>query len=243
MISIIIPALNEEDTIEETIRQFEALSLPHEVIVSDGGSGDKTVETSRRFTDKVVSQEKGSRSTIAKNRNNGAKLSEAEYLAFVDAGVSIPDINGFFERAMLYFQKRPKLVGLTVRIRVFPAAESFMDKLVFGIMNFNFFVLNNFLHIGIAQGKFQMVRRSAFEKVGGFREDLPAAEDQVFFYNLSKIGRTMIATELRVYHSGRRAHALGWPKLLLIWWRDSLWLLLFNRTYSKNWEQAKSRQK
>jgi glycosyltransferase involved in cell wall biosynthesis len=243
MISIIIPALNEEKTIEETLRQFEALSLPHEIIVADGGSTDKTADISRKLADKVAVQQEVPRPSIAKNRNNGANLAEGEYLVFVDAGVLIPGVDKFFNRALSHFETNPKLVGLTSQIRVFPEAESFMDRLVFGIMNFNFLILNNFLHIGIAQGKFQMVRKNAFEKIGGFREDLAAAEDQVFFYNLSKIGRTMIDFGLKVYHSGRRAHAIGWPKLLLIWWRDSLWLLLFDRTYSKNWEQAKPRQK
>jgi GT2 family glycosyltransferase len=45
MISIIIPTFNEEKLIESTLLTLtSALTLPHEVIVSDGGSSDRTVE-------------------------------------------------------------------------------------------------------------------------------------------------------------------------------------------------------
>lgn len=242
MISVIIPALNEENTIRQTMEQFRHLSLPHEVIVADGGSKDGTLKIAKELADKVTVNESGVKQTISKNRNNGAKLAEGEYLAFVDAGVSIPDINEFFKRALFHFEKNKKLIALTVGIYVFLESANFMDKLVFGIMTFNFTVFNNFLGIGMAQGKFMLIRREAFVKIGGFREDLPASEDMDLFSRLAKTGRTMIDPKLKVYHSGRRAHAIGWPKLLFTWWRDGLWLLLFNRIYSKSWEQAKEKK-
>ena len=34
------------------------------------------------------------------------------------------------------------------------------------------------------------------------------------FRRLSKIGETMIDPELTVLHSGRRAHQVGWPRLI-----------------------------
>jgi len=55
MISIIIPTLNEAKIIESTLRTLAAtLTLPHEVIVSDGGSTDRTTELAARYANTVV---------------------------------------------------------------------------------------------------------------------------------------------------------------------------------------------
>jgi len=66
--------------------------------------------------------------------------------------------------------------------------------------------------MGEAPGRFQMMRRSAFEKVKGYREDLITREDGDMFARLSKVGRTLYDSKLEVFHSGRRAHAIGWAE-------------------------------
>ncbi len=47
MISVIIPALNEEEPIANVIRAVAATKIPHEVIVVDNGSTDRTAERAR----------------------------------------------------------------------------------------------------------------------------------------------------------------------------------------------------
>ena len=55
MISIIIPTLNEEKIIEATLCTLTStLTIPHEVIVSDGGSSDRTVELAKKYAGAVV---------------------------------------------------------------------------------------------------------------------------------------------------------------------------------------------
>ncbi len=93
------------------------------------------------------------------------------------------------------------------------------------------------LHKGAAQGKFQMIRRDIFEKIGGYNEHLPASEDMELFSRLSRLGKTRIDMKLAIYHPARRAHALGWPKLLLIWNLDALSLLFRGKVISKDWKQ------
>jgi glycosyltransferase involved in cell wall biosynthesis len=56
MISVIIPALNEEEPIAEVVRACLTTGLPSEVIVVDNGSADRTADRARAAGAKVVSE-------------------------------------------------------------------------------------------------------------------------------------------------------------------------------------------
>jgi glycosyltransferase involved in cell wall biosynthesis len=56
MISVIIPALNEEEPIAAVVRECLTTGLPGEVIVVDNGSTDRTAERARAAGAKVVSE-------------------------------------------------------------------------------------------------------------------------------------------------------------------------------------------
>src|SRR5438132_9124015 len=56
MISVIIPALNEEEPIANVIRAVAATKIPHEVIVVDNGSTDRTAERARAAGAGVVAE-------------------------------------------------------------------------------------------------------------------------------------------------------------------------------------------
>jgi len=237
-LSIIIPTLNEEKAIKDTILQFKkGMPCGFELIVSDGGSTDRTVEVVQETgVHKLVTFPKTRKQTIAGNRNNGAMAATGEFLVFCDSGALLHQPEEFMKQALEEFRKNPRLAALTVSVKVFPEVANFMDKAVFGIMNVAFTVLNNGFNRGTAQGKFQMVRRELFMKINGYREDLPSAEDTDLFYRLSRIGDTRVAPKLVIYHGSRRAHALGWPKLLFIWYIDAASLFFFNKVVSKEWK-------
>ena len=56
MISVIIPALNEEEPIAGVVRACLTTGLPGEVIVVDNGSSDRTAECAREAGARVVSE-------------------------------------------------------------------------------------------------------------------------------------------------------------------------------------------
>ena len=59
MISIIIPTYNEEKIIGKTLSELKAkLTLPHEIIVTDDKSKDRTAEIARAYADQVLVPEK-----------------------------------------------------------------------------------------------------------------------------------------------------------------------------------------
>ena len=58
-ISVVIPALNEEEPIAEVVRDVIATRTPREVIVVDNGSTDQTAERARNEGARVVSAPRG----------------------------------------------------------------------------------------------------------------------------------------------------------------------------------------
>jgi glycosyltransferase involved in cell wall biosynthesis len=237
-LSIVIPTLKEEGYIVGTIEQFKALSVPHEVIVSDGGSLDRTVELATPLVNKITVMKDG-KPTPARQRNDGAKLATGEFLAFVDSSVQIPDVENFFSRAIAKFDADPSLTGVTGRQNIFPEIETWADWFFLNCQNLAMRIQNNVLHRGAGTGKFMFMRRKDFEQIHGFREDLVAGEDLDLVLRLSRIGKTEYCSDLQIYYPGRREHGLGWVRLIWIWTINVWWIWLFDKAYNKEWNPVR----
>ena len=55
-VSVIVPALNEAEPIDDVVREVAATSIPDEIIVVDNGSTDRTADTARDAGARVVSE-------------------------------------------------------------------------------------------------------------------------------------------------------------------------------------------
>ncbi len=93
LISIIIITLNEAENLESTInaaRLAAKLSsgwvIPIEIIISDGGSTDGTLEIANKLADKVINAPKGR----YKQLNTGANQSSGDILLFLHADSILP---------------------------------------------------------------------------------------------------------------------------------------------------------
>ena len=236
MISIIVPTRNEEKIIERTLSSLKnKLTIPHELIVSDGNSTDATVSIAQKYADKIIVQDKARPKTIGTGRNQGSESANGEYIVFLDADCSIPNPDDFFTKALDYFEKHPKTVGLCARIKVLKEHSTVLDKIVFACVNITYTFFNNVIGVGACSGEFMMIRKTAFQKVGGFKEHLVVAEDLNLFYTVSRVGRTHLLRSLVVFHTGRRAHRVGWPLLLWEWFTNTL-SLIFRHKSPKEWE-------
>lgn len=90
MISVIIPALNEEATILDCLESLAAQNIPretYEIIVVDGGSSDLTRERAATVADRVISQK---RTGIGGARGDGAEAANGDILVFTDADTRHP---------------------------------------------------------------------------------------------------------------------------------------------------------
>lgn len=235
VISIIIPTLREEQFLERTLKNLKTLQLPHEIIITDGGSTDKTLEIARRYTDKIVVWDQPRRQTFGEAKNAGAALATGKFLVFIDADVIIPEPETFFEEMLAAFNKNPKLVALTVPLQPLSENKSIIDKLFSAPLNYFYVVSNNIFHSGNSSGEFQMVRAEVFKKIGGFSEHLAAGEDNELFRHLAAHGRTLSHRKLHVQHSLRRAHKLGWLRTYGIWTKNGLSVMFRGKAAYKEW--------
>jgi glycosyltransferase involved in cell wall biosynthesis len=237
MLSIIVPTKSEEKVLAKTLGALRGLrSQAYELIVSDGNSTDSTIAIAQEHADVVVQAKPGERQNIAMGKNAGAAAASGRYLVFVDADVQIPNIDYFFDQLVSRFEDDAELVSMTVFMKVFPSHATLSDKLFFTIVNWVYFVSNNILQSGAASGEFQMVRADAFRQVGGFNARFPVGEDNDLFKKLAKIGKTRVAASVHVLHTSRRAHKVGWPTLIALWWLNSLSNKLLGRSFSAEWK-------
>ncbi|MDV2495079.1 MAG: glycosyltransferase [bacterium] len=83
-VSVIIPALNEEETIGDCLVSLLKMDYPpeqREILVVDNGSTDRTAEIVKSFPVRYLREERRGRSYA---RNQGIEASKGEILAFTD---------------------------------------------------------------------------------------------------------------------------------------------------------------
>ncbi len=201
LISIVIPALDEETALE---RCLESTRDPRvaEVVVVDGGSGDRTTEIAARLADRVLLAARGRASQM----NAGAAATTGAILLFLHADTRLP--GGFgdaVERAVA-----GGAVGGRFDVRVRGRHPGF--PLLSAAIN------ARSRWSGIATGDQAIfATREAFAEAGGF-EPVPLMEDVRFSAALKRIG-PVAALHERVSTSGRRWEEHGFVRTVLLMWR------------------------
>ncbi len=196
-ISVVIPALNEEDSIRQLLDDVLSQTLkPAEIIITDGGSTDRTREIIEEFITagapvKLIRVQK---SMPGRARNLAVAESRCEWIAFTDAGITLrpdwleslatkadensadviygtyePIIDSFFTEcaAIAYVPPPFASAGGSVRPRSIVSA---------------------------------LMRRHAWETVGGFPEHLRSAEDLLFMNHIEHAGFAIARTSQARVH-------------------------------------------
>ena len=186
-VSIIVPTLNEELVLENTLTHIQQLS-PHELIVSDGGSNDYTYRIADRFSHRVITGSAGR----ALQMNAGANEATGDLLLFLHADSRIEPES---YRKMLEYMKNPKWIGGAFTLCIESGKWSL--KLIALLANIRS------KYFGVAYGdQGFFVRKEVFKDMNGF-SPIPICEDLDFYYRLRKKGSVILLKE-KAHTSPRR---------------------------------------
>lgn len=199
MISIIVPVLNEERSIEKILSQLNNLDGEKEIIVVDGGSSDNTVEIASKYS--IVVQSKKGR---AKQMNKGAEVAKGDILWFVHSDSII------CEDSLLCIENTIKkgYIGGGFSLYFYDYNTRFM-RFVSKTSNMRARYLG--LYFG-DQGIF--VRKDIFDKIGRYKE-IELMEDWELSERLRKIGK-MKLLDIKIGTSARKFKTEGQFKTLLL---------------------------
>lgn len=244
LISIIIPVYQEEKILEKTLRVYDK-SLLHkhnvELIVSDGGSSDQTVNIAKRYADKVVVHTEQRRQTIAEGRNKGAEVANGDILVFINGDTVPANPDSFLDIISKWFEsdnKLSKASALACAVTVEPSEILFKDRIFYALHNFYVRLLNE-LGMGMGRGECQIVRAEVFKDVKGYNDKLTAGEDFDLFRRIAKKGKVKFTKDLLVHESPRRFRKFGYLRIIISWLINSLSVMMFNRSVSKEWEAVR----
>ncbi|OJX57043.1 MAG: hypothetical protein BGO89_11070 [Candidatus Kapaibacterium thiocyanatum] len=243
-ITIVVPVLQEEKLLERTLGCFpKALRQRYgaELVVSDGGSTDGTLEIADRHADIVVRHTEARRQTIAEGRNNGAAQARGEVLVFINGDTYPADVELFMstiERFAMRSGPYARASALACPVNFPPEERKVADRLFHGFYNTYVRVLNGF-RLGVGRGECQVIRTDVFRAVKGYRQNLAAGEDFDLLARISRRARVRFAPELLVIESPRRFRKFGYFRVLFWWTVNALSVMFTGRSSSDEWEPVR----
>lgn len=181
-ISIVVPAFNEERLLGRSLAEMKSATSAFskhgwesELIVCDNNSTDKTAEIARQAGALVVFEPVNQ---IARARNRGAAAATGDWLIFVDAD-SHPSAELFGEVAGRIVSGDCLAGGTTVRMD----DCSWVARRICGFWN----LLSRSFRL--LAGSFIFCEAATFRAIGGFNEELFAAEELDLSRRLKKLAR------------------------------------------------------
>ncbi|MDX1638164.1 MAG: TIGR04283 family arsenosugar biosynthesis glycosyltransferase [Balneolaceae bacterium] len=201
-ISVIIPTLNEQDVIQETVETVlrHATGNLREIIVVDGGSSDHTRRRAAQAgATRVICTDESAR---ARQMNTGAESASAGILYFLHADTLPPEA---FDRMILEACRQDYPAGCFQlgfdsdhpMLRFYGWCTRFdLDTFRFGDQSL-------------------FITRKLFNNLGGFDDRLMVMEDNMMVRAIKKRSAFKILPE-RVITSSRKYHRVGVVKLQLV---------------------------
>ncbi len=240
MISIIIPTLNEAKLLPRMLAQFTPQLIRKfdlEIVVSDGGSRDGTLEIAHRSAHVVVENSSGQKQTISIGRNEGARGASGDLLVFLNADTQVRDTD-FFLATMEEEIKDTAVVALTCTVSIYPEEERAADRMFHGFYNW-FFSLMNRVGMAMGRGECHVMKRETFLRVEGYADRIAAGEDYDMFRRLHMLGRVKFLKQLRVYESPRRYRKYGYFFVSASWFVNFLAVFFLRRSILSEWKPVR----
>ncbi|MFQ5944623.1 MAG: glycosyltransferase [Anaerolineae bacterium] len=224
LISVVVPAFNEEEWIEACVRSLMNQDYPRhlrEVIVVDNSSSDRTAEIARAHGARVVREpERG----VARARQRGAIAARGQILAGTDADTIAP--RDWLRRIAQAFAAEPDLIAITGPLLLHDgtSAQRWLTENV----------LNAWLRLNCGLGRYVFtgnnyaVRSEVYWNAGGFDTSLLSGEDTDLARRISRHGKVRFDSRVRMSMSSRRIKE-GYGNLVLRTWPEFVRVVLLGR--------------
>lgn len=207
-VAVVIPTYNYGRFISRAVESVLSQTLPAaEIVVVDDGSTDNTRAVLENFKDKVryVRQENQG---VCAARNTGARQSSAAFIAFADADdIWLPTK---LEKQIAQFAADEEIGLVHCGMREFNSESG--ETVRFHLQGGEGWVADDLLlwekPIVIGPGGTIVVKREAFDMVGGFDPQMKVGEDWDFCYRVARRFKLGFVPEVLVdYRShGKNAH-------------------------------------
>jgi glycosyltransferase involved in cell wall biosynthesis len=242
MISVIIPAYNEEKYIEDCLESiFAQQDAPDfEVIVVDNASTDRTASLVKmKFPRAKIIFEPKKSVTVARNR--GVKEAAGDILFFVDADIILP--RRHFKNVIQKFTKDQKLVAV---FGPYAYDGNFYIKFITLFLYLFLalpgeYLLNRLIGLGAAGPAGNLaVKKNAFDQINGFSEKISFyGDDTDIAVRLRQLGKVRFFFDLIVGSSARRLQKEGTLKVLLRYILNILWTAFAHHPFTKEYNDIR----
>ncbi len=196
-ISIVVTALNSEDTIGECLRSIFELNYPHEyleVIVIDGCSRDSTVEKAKEYPVKIFRDPLNAPAAY----NYALKIVSNELVGFIDADAKVEKE---WLNKLIPHLENPRVVGVSGTIETWNTENLWARSIGYDI-SCRYARLRDYA-TRIATMNL-LLRKGVIEEVGGFDEDFPSQYDTDIGYRITAKGyKIAYEPNAKCYHFNR----------------------------------------
>lgn len=222
MISIVIPAHNEENYISETLNHIKNLFYPKdlfEVLVVENGSTDYTYDIANKFNQDNIKVYHLDLPGVSRAKNFGLKniSNKSEWVVFLDGDTVLRQ--NFLKDLSLFLTNNVDKNFVIGTTKVMPLE----NKKLQAILWMKFYDLGHkYTKTSYA---IQIMKATLKDKVK-FNESLSLAEDLEFIKDCLKYGNFFYFDTDSVLTSIRRFEKIGWFRLFLKWnYNAFLWRL------------------
>jgi len=226
LISLIVPAFNEEITIKKSIQSLIELDYPnYEIIVIDDGSTDKTLEEAKKFETsrvKVIHQRNQGKANAL---NTGTKNSKGEIIITVDADTTLKKDS--LKKISARFAKNSQIGAIAGNVKVIPE-----NSLLNIIQGTEYTIGINLIRkaqsmlgcVMIVPGPIAALKREAIEKAGFFSDDT-FAEDFDITMKILKQGYKVEYEDKAISYTDAPKNLEDFMKQRRRWYRGMLQVL------------------
>lgn len=226
LVSVLIPAYNEEKTIIKTLESVHSINYPKEkleVIIINDGSEDNTKKVVKAYIKdkpnfKLIShQNKGKAASL----NRGLKMIKGEFFACLDADSIVGHLTLKKMLSLYYKENNSKLAIITPAMKVYKPKNVLqrIQWLEYIVIILIARITSQLDSLYVAPGPFSLYRTGIIRKLGGFDEK-NITEDQEIAYRVQRhqylikqcfdgFVYTVAPKKIKTFYNQRRRWYLG----------------------------------